>query len=246
MTEAQRPVAGQPGEQTLLGEIQSEVSGEAAPLLTFVVSNMKLIVGTILVLIAATLGYGVWQWQESQNTREAQVALGRILVREAGEARVKALREFATTAPADMRSAVLLELASSAVEAGDVPAAVQAFGELAAGQTDTALGMIAVFNQADLLLREGKAKEALAALEQLQAKAPEALRGLVRQQMAATAEQAGETAKAMALYEELITPVPGSTPRSDTETAFYRARIQALKAPAAAPAAPAPATGAAQ
>lgn len=240
MAEQQRPgPAGQHVDQTLLGEIQSEVSGEAAPLLTFVVSNMKWIVSGVVLLVVATLGYGMWQWQESKSTREAQIALGRILVQENGEARIKALKAFEATAPADMRGAVQLELASSAVESGNVAEAAQAYGALAKQNPGTALGMISVFNQADLLLREGKAKEALAALEGILATAPEALRGLVRQQMAATAEQAGESAKAMALYEELIAPTPGAK-RSETEIAFYRSRIQALKAsPAPATATPA-------
>lgn len=242
MSEQQRPgPAGQPVDQTLLGEIQSEVSGEAAPLLTFVVSNIKFIVGGVVLLVAATLGYGVWQWQENTTTRDAQIALGRILVQENGEARLKALQTFAATAPADVRSAVQLELAASAVGIGNVAEAAKAYGELAKQNPGSALGMIAVFNQADLLLREGKPKEALAALESIMAAAPEALRGLVRQQMAATAEQAGESAKAMALYEELIAPTVGGASRSATETAYYRSRLQALKASSATPAT-APAT----
>lgn len=220
------PAAADP---SLLGEIQSEAAVEAAPLLTFIVSNMRVIVGAILLLLVATVGYGVWQWQDAKNVREAQIDLGRILVRDSGEPRVQALQKFLATAPEHMRGAVLLELASSAVAAEDFDSAVNAYKELATTQTGTALGMISALNESSLLQRQDKPSEALAVLEKLLPTLPENLQPAVREQMASTADQAGELKKALQYYEEILLPVPGQPSRSETETAFYRARIQNLK-----------------
>lgn len=227
-----KPAAGRPtgGDPSLLGEIQSEAAVEAAPLLTFIVSNMRVIVGAILLLLVATVGYGVWQWQDAKNVREAQIELGRILVRDSGEARVKALQAFLATAPPHMRGAVLLELASSAVAAENFNTAVDAYKELANSQTGTALGMVAALNESSLLQRQNQPAEALLVLEKLLPSLPENLRPAVREQIGSTAEQAGDIEKALKYYEEILLPIPGEAPRSETETAFYRARIQTLKA----------------
>lgn len=236
MAEKQRPVAGQNAQdpaqgQTLLGELQSEVSGEAAPLLTFIVNNMKLIVSGISLLVVVTVGYGAWQWNEAGNLRDAQIALGKILVRDSGAARVTALEAFAAKAPAGMREAVLLELAASAVNAQDFDRAAAAYGQIATADAASAIGMMAALNQADLLLRVNKPAEAVGVLEKLLANTPEALRPAVREQLAGAASQAGDLKKALGLYEELLTApenAPGA-PNAETNTAFFRSRIESLK-----------------
>lgn len=230
-TSAHKPLSGNPagGDPSLLGEIQSEAAVEAAPLLTFIVSNMRVIVGVILLLLVATVGYGVWQWQNTKAVREAQIDLGRILVKDSGEARVKALQGFLPTAPAHMRGAILLELASSAVTADDFDSAVTAYKELASTQAGTALGMIAALNESSLLQRQNKPAEALVVLETLLPTLPENLRPAVQEQIASTADQAGDLEKALKYYEEILLPIPGAAQRSEMETSFYRSRIQKLK-----------------
>lgn len=237
MSEQKPQPAGQiPGANpTLLGEIQSEVAVEAAPLLTLIVTHMKLVVGSILVLLLATLGYGVWQWQESKALHESQLALGTILLREAGQERVKALEDFAAKAPADMRQAVLLELAASSVAAGDYARAAEAYGELVAAEPTSATGTVAALNQADLLQRTQKPAEAVTVLEKLLAIAPEALRPTVREQLAGAAVQAGDFKKALTAYEELLqaeSALPNGTngvSNASANTAFFKDRVDALK-----------------
>lgn len=237
MTDQQRPTTGQippatsqiPGASpTLLGEIQSEVSVEAAPLLTLIVTNMKLVVGFILVLLLITLGYGGWQWQENKTLREAQLDLGRILVRDAGQERVNALEAFAAKAPVALRQAVLLELAASAVAVEDFGRAANAYGQLVTADPASAMGTIAALNQADLLQRTQKPAEAVVVLEKLLVQVPEVLRPTVREQLAGAAVQAGDLKKALAVYEELLQS-ESSAPSAGANVAFFKNRVTALK-----------------
>lgn len=227
MADPLRP--GRPSlEPGLLGELQSEVAVEATPLLSFVLNNIKAIVGVVLILVLVIVGYGVWQWRVSAAENEARLALGRILTGQSGSAQVAALEAFVDKAPASMQRGVLLATASAAVAANEPGKAAGAYGRVYAEDPQGALGVMSGLNEADLLQSQGKLKEALAVLEKLEGTAPEAARVMVREELAAVAEQAGDYARALRAYEALVqdltvTPVPGLEP------GFYQERIKQLK-----------------
>ena len=220
---------GQEPESGLIGEIQSEVSVEAAPLLTFVLTHAKVIVSLITLFVIGIAGFGVYQWQTGKTLQAAHLELGRILISPAGPAQVAALETFLPKAPASLKNGVLLELASSAVAAGDLAKAASAYGQLYTADPKGALGLISALNQADLLQREGQFDKAISLLEALEGGAPDALKTTVREELASLAEQAGQTEKALKTYEKLLTPDSGALP-AGPESAYYKARINALKA----------------
>ncbi len=216
--------AAQPG---LLGELRSEVATEAAPLLSFVLRNIRFVVGGVLALIVIIVGYGIWQWRVASVEDEARLELGRILTGRTGAARVSALEAFAAKAPESMRSGVWLAAASAAVSADRPAEAAAAYGRVYANDPDGVLGIVSGLNEADLFRRQGKVQEALALLENLEKVAPQAVRVVVRQDLAATAEQAGDHVRAVRAYEALVqdltaAPVPG------LDSGFYRDRIRQL------------------
>lgn len=218
-----------PVDPGLLGELQSEVAAEAAPLLSFVLRHIRIIAGAVVALVLFIIGYGVWQWRLSSAENEASLALGRILTGQSGSAQAAALEALAEQVPASMRQGVLLAAASSAAAAGEPDRAAAVYGKVYAADPEGALGVISGLNEAALLRQGGKVKDALAVLEKLEAAAPQAARVLVREELAAAAEQAGEKSRALQAYEALVqdlsvAPVPGLDP------GFYRDRIKQLKA----------------
>lgn len=228
MADPLRP--GRPSvEPGLLGELQSEVATEAAPLLSFVLRHIKVVVGAVAALILFIVGCGVWQWRIASAENEACLALGRILTGQSGSAQAAALEALAEKVPASMRQGVLLSAASSAAAAGKPDRAAAVYGKVYEADPQGALGVMSGLNEAALLRQGGNMKGALAVLEKLETAAPQAARVMVREELAATAEQAGEKARALQAYEALVqdlsvAPVPG------LDAGFYRDRIKQLKA----------------
>lgn len=217
-----------PGQPGLLGELQSEVPVEAAPLLVFVVRHIKAVVGVVLLFVAAIAGYGGWQWYETTTLRDAKMALGRIMLTQEGAARVTALEAFLPKAPKALRTGVLLTLAEAALAANEPAKAASTYRAIYQAEPTTALGYAAAINLADVLQRESKLPEALTLLEGLVASAPDTLRLMVREDLALAAESAGRTELALKMYEELAAaPADGRTPM---ERGFYQARVRELKA----------------
>ena len=220
-------MSGVPGTSTLMGELKSEVAGEAAPLLTFVLKHIKLIVGVILLAIALIIGYGVWQWHTGKTLREARMELGRILVGSNNAAKITALENFVTKAPESLRGGIMLEIAKAAMETGDLQKAANAYGQVFKADPQGAMGLIAALNQADLLLRLDNPQEALATLNAMQA--PDHIKPVVQAQQALALEMAGLANEAIAKYEALL-----SVATQEQDSSFYRHKIASLKTDAAA------------
>ena len=218
----------QPAGSGLLGELQSEVAVEATPLLSFVLGNIRAIVGAVLALVLVIVGYGVWQWRVSTSEREANMALGRVLIGTSGAEQVNALEALVEKAPSQMRRAVLLALASSAVNADEPGKAADAYARVYGDDPQGVLGLMSGLNEADLLQRQGKLKESLAVLEKLEPVAPDMLQTLVREELAAVAEQAGQYDAALRAYETLANTV-GQAQGLGMDTGFYRERIKEIK-----------------
>ena len=210
----------------MMGELQSEVSAEAAPLLQFISRHAGIIVGVILLLIVAIVALGVYQWRSEGATREASLALGKALTSTTGEAKVQALEAMRKDVPESMREGLLLEIAMAALDAEQLDKAAATFGEVAKYDTGP-MGFAAAMNQSDILLRAGKADEALKVLENLERTVPNAMRAALLQAIAAAAEEAGNAGSAIKAYEGLL-----GLGETDMDN-YFRARIEVLRSASA-------------
>lgn len=208
----------------VMGEIQSEVPVEAAPLLQFIMRHVKLVVGVVLLLIAGIIATGVYQWRSSQSLREAELALGKVLSGSTtGVARITALEELEKRVPDAMRIGLWLEVAMVAQQVDNYAKAADAFARV--GQMDKgALGIVSTLNQADMLLKAGESGKALAVLEPLGQNTPESMRFIVQESIAAAAESAGNIKRAIEAYQALL-----ATERVQ-DAPFYKARVASLQA----------------
>jgi len=202
--------------------LQGEVSGEAAPLLRFVLDNVRYIAAGLGVLVLAAGAGSGYRWWAAEKAREAQAELGVISVTKAGADRVQALEAFLAKAPSDVRYAALLDLAAAAMEMKDYDKAATAWERLAA--VDGATGVVARIGRAQALSQAGKDAEALAVLEGLENSVSEISRNAVRGQLAVVAERAGKLDRAVAAYEQLMAS------ESAGNKDYFKNRAEALKA----------------
>lgn len=218
--------AGEGAMGHMLGDLRSEVSAEAAPLWQFVHDHASTIATAVVGLVLLIVGVGAWQWYVESGEADASRELGRISAMQSPENRLAALETFINDAPKSIHSAAQLELAAAAVQAENLDKAVAAYAAVAAKEGDSPLGFVARMNEADVLLRQGKAADALARLESLLPKAQEELRGVLQSQIGEVAEAAGQKDKAIAAYTAAVEIMTKSAP---DEAAYYQARIAALQ-----------------
>lgn len=217
------PAQGPADSPNLFGSLQTEVAVEAAPVLQFIVDNIRVIAAVLAALVLATIGTGGYRWYAAKTLQEAQGELGMIIVTKAGKERLDALDAFVTRAPASMRNAALLEVARVAMEQKDTARATAAFARLAAEDTG-ATGMMATLARADVLVSEGKSAEALPDLDRLENTVPEPVRNVVRSAIVRAAEGAGNIERALAACDAIVASGAGA------EVDFYRGKAAALKA----------------
>lgn len=212
----------------MLGELQSEVSVEATPLLRFVLEHIRVIIAIVVLVVAAVAVTGIWHWQAARAERDARLELGRILVAPEPAARLASLEKFLSSAPSSMKLGVQLEIAATAAALGDSLKASQAYGAIYSTDRQGTLGVMAGLNEADLLLRAERPADALEKLDSLLASTPAALldpvRQAIREGQATAAEQAGRLDRALAAYEAIVQD------GGNVELGYYQAKIAELKA----------------
>lgn len=221
-----------------LRDIQAEVSAESAPLLQFITRYAGAIAGVVLILLLALGGMAVWNWYHTGKQEEARQELARINAQLKGKDRDAALSRLAADAPDSTKLFIYMSLGQSAQENGDPVLAADAYARAARLDGDGALGLTAALGSVGSLLMQNENAQALALLQELEARLPESRRSVqLRQMLAEAASRAGQTELAARTYRSLAEEV--KTP----EAAYFRARADALAAELGrkdAPAAPAP------
>lgn len=190
-------------ETTLLDSIQSEVSREASPMLEFLVKHAKKIFLALIALIAVILIAGVWSYVSGGKQRDAEEALGKILIMPETSAKLEALEGFAGTAASEYKKAALMALAQSASAQGKHEKAAEAWAQVAQG-ADPATRLVAGVAQASALSAQKKNAEALALLESLLASAPAESLPILHSHIVSVAEQLGDWDKAIAACDAII------------------------------------------
>ncbi len=222
----QSPPPGRQDSTALLSDLQSEVSTEAAPLLEFILKHAGKIAAALALFALVLAGTAGYNWYASRAADQARLDLARLVITTQGKDKVKALEAFAAEAPRAARAAALLALGDAALEVKEYDRAAAAFGRLAEADKDGALGLLAAYNQGEVLNRAGKHAEALAVFEKLENQMPESTRNTVRGVLAQTAVQAGQPERARAAFEALAASSTGP------EAEYFRFRAQQLAASA--------------
>lgn len=221
-----KPGTGQPAaapETSLFADIQNEVSAESAPLLQFITRYAGWIAGFVILLLLILGGMAIWNWFQESRLEETRNELAYINLKLKGTEKEQALLSLANKAPNSMQMLVYLTLGHCAQENNNTQLALEAYGKAATLGENTALGLGATLSNASLLLKAGKAADALALLQQLEQQAPTlAQMAQFRVLLAEAALKAGDSQLAAKTYQALSK----QTPRR--EAAYYQARAKEL------------------
>jgi len=177
----------------------------------------QVIIGLAAVLAVVALWTGI-RWYNAHAMAKVQNQLGEILLSASGEERITKLEKLAESAPADAAPAVLFELATLCLDEKKYDKAVEYYGELA-GDTDGDTRIVARLGKTKALMLAGKPGEAVTILKDVTAfldketaslqendpakKKMVALIVPANRQLSVAAEQAGDTAAAIAALEKL-------------------------------------------
>jgi len=209
--------------QEILKELQSEVSVEAAPLMQFIVRHATLIMVSVGIFAVVLAGVGSYNLYSSSQLEKMQNELATIVMITDAQKRFIALEEFAKTVPEGVRLATLLELASVAISIEKYDTAINSYAEIAKDGGDDPLAQIAMLNQAEILLRVGKANESLALLEKLELQINSNSKIVMLSILAEAAILANQPERAINAFEELAASTSGA------EADFFRYRGKILQ-----------------
>jgi predicted negative regulator of RcsB-dependent stress response len=179
----------------------------------------------IAALVALAGSGGVALYQKYQASRIAEVTdkIGKITAEKKGPDQLTALKALLAEAPSGARDGVLLEMARSAQEAGDLPAAALAWEDLSKS-ADGALRALAELGQAAILTKNGDTAKALQVLEKARGEASKPFLLAIDRQMAVSAEAAGDFKAALTSYERM------KAESSMQNMSYIDSKIEALRA----------------
>lgn len=212
-------------EATLLDSIQSEVSREASPMLDFLVKHAKTIFLILILFIVAIMALGVWNYMSGNKQKEAEEALGKILVMPENSEKIAALEAYNGSATPEFKNAALLALAKSAALQGQPDKAAAAWTELGKSQS-ASIRMVAELARANMLSAEGKNAEALTILEALLASSPADVQPVISTYIVSVAEALGNWDKAIAACDNIIRGVTSPEAKSmwEQRLAYFAAK----------------------
>lgn len=206
-----------------LEEIESHVPEQLHPILEAAFRNMKqIVIGVVAIIVVAAAYAGITTYN-ARAVDAATAKLGKILIETSGDEKLAQLEGLLKDAPSSAKPAVLVELADSCMTAGQFDKAAGYWGELA-GDADGNLQLVARMGKAKALTMGGKAAEAVTILKDMTGTAPEAYTVTVNRQLAVAAEQAGDTASALAAYRVLSEKGTTDKPYVDYKIAQLEAK----------------------
>ena len=211
--------------KTLIDEITSEVTPATSPLLNFLIANSRKIAVAAAVCVIAGAGYGIYSWQAKKQVAEAQDKLGRILVSQNTADKLANLKAFLAEAPAEVKGAVQMAVAKTAMDAKDYPAAYEAWDALGK-DPKSALYITAMVGKVEALALQDKTAEALAVAEGIAIPVDSASMPLVQGLIVDLAEKSGDFPKAIAACEKLVTSIAMLNPE---EADFWRQKAASLR-----------------
>ncbi|WP_147820835.1 hypothetical protein [Salidesulfovibrio onnuriiensis] len=168
----------------------------------------------ILAMAAVLAVVAIWsgvRWYNANAQTQARAELSTILQTLTGTERIAKLEELAKSAPSSVEKAVLFELAALCLEEKQYDKAAQYYEQLS-NDVDAENRMVAKLGQSKALMLAGKPADAVVILKDMSAaldKQSEDGKDIVsimipvNRQLAVAAEQAGDTATAIATLEKL-------------------------------------------
>ncbi len=194
----EQPTA-QPG---FMEQIEQEANESLHPLLQKVVDNIK-VIGLVLFLIVAGVGGYAWYGNNQKGKMTAaREKLGQIAMEKAPEKKIAALTSFLGTSPAELQTAIRLELIKTYQAQQDYDNSLKQWEKLATSQ-DKTIKTLALLGQANDNVQLKKFESALPLLQEAKTVAGKAYTTIITSQIGNVAEQAGKWQEALTAYEEL-------------------------------------------
>ena len=200
-----KPLSADPG---LMGNIQSEVAVENRPLLDFIISKSKFLVGIVVLLVVALLGTAVYRYVEGSQRETTLEELARIMQRPADARQIADIEALGRDCPSSMRTAVSVALVQSALTQGLRDKAEEGYAQVASADFDSPTGLAAALNQAGMLMGSGKYAEGVRIVQSLLPRLGQQSGVQARMMLAEGAFRAGQYDLAASTFEELAGTVP--------------------------------------
>ena len=200
-----KPLSADPG---LMGNIQSEVPVENRPLLDFIISKSKFLVGIVVLLVVALLGTAVYRYVEGSQRETTLEELARIMQRPADARQIADIEALGRDCPSSMRTAVSVALVQSALTQGLRDKAEEGYAQVASADFDSPTGLAAALNQAGMLMGSGKYAEGVRIVQSLLPRLGQQSGVQARMMLAEGAFRAGQYDLAASTFEELAGTVP--------------------------------------
>jgi tetratricopeptide (TPR) repeat protein len=216
-------VENKTAEHTPLEDIEAHVPPTLHPVIEAAFKYSRQIVAGVVAIILVAAAYAGYSGYTARALANAQSQLGVILIEASGQDKLDRLEALLADAPSAAKSAVLLELAKTAMNLEQYDAAA-GYWERLAGDSDDEARLVARMGAAKCLLLAGKAGQALEELKALAATAPAQFTAPVYRQLAVAAEGAGDTAQALEAYRKLAEQQVADKPFIDHKIAQLEAK----------------------
>ncbi|CAM2057603.1 hypothetical protein DSUL_160034 [Desulfovibrionales bacterium] len=173
------------------------------PVVQFLIRYTKAISISLGILLFLLLIFKLYENSSQKDTLRVANELNLLLAKHQGIERLTALKNYLSKMQKQLCTTVRLELVRAAVEQKDWPLAVATWKELIA-RNDPTLAALAAIGQAQAQLAAGQTKEAMAALDAVQAAAPKSFERVIGQMLAQAAEISQNYVRAIAIYQGLL------------------------------------------
>lgn len=211
--------------EDLLKEMQQEISPEATPLWQYINDHAPKIAAVVVALVVIIGGYAFYRGYHEGKVEDAKQALALIISKKEPAVVLAELEQFKSSAPAELKMAVELEIGRYAVLEEDFEKAQQAYTYVMQEEKYSALGIASAMNAAALYAHMEKFAEAVNIYEDIVSHCPKDVQSVVYFQLGEMAERLGDKDKAIKAYQDGINLFEDL---NSTDVIFYQSRIKAL------------------